>query len=57
MSLIWLQWGSNMKKKLASFEDNYKLIYKKGIEMLKRRWTDSITLETMYVDEYNEMVP
>jgi transposase len=35
----------------AYFEAKDKSFYKKGIEMLERRWTDCITLEGMYVDE------
>lgn len=35
----------------AYFEAKDKSFYKKGIEMLERRWTDCITLERMYVDE------
>lgn len=35
----------------AYFEAKVKSFYKKGIEMLERRWTDCITLEGMYVDE------
>jgi histone-lysine N-methyltransferase SETMAR len=35
----------------AYFEAKDKSFYKKGVEMLERRWTDCITLEGMYVDE------
>ena len=33
------------------FEGQDKSFYKKGIEMLERRWTDCITLQGNYVDE------
>ena len=33
------------------FEGQDKSFYKKGIEMLKRHWTDCITLQANYVDE------
>ena len=35
----------------AYFEAKDKSYYKKGVEMLERRWTDCIALEGMYVDE------
>ena len=35
----------------AYFEAKDKSFYKKGIEMLKKRWNECITLEEDYVDE------
>ena len=35
----------------AYFESNDKSFYKKGIEMLEKRWSEYITLEENYVDE------
>lgn len=35
----------------AYFKAKDKPFYKKGVEMLERRWTDCITLEGNYVDE------
>ena len=35
----------------AYFEAKDKSFYKKGVEMLQRRWTDCITLEGNYLDE------
>ena len=35
----------------AHFEAKDKSFYKKGIEMLKKRWTDCVAFEGDYVDE------
>ena len=35
----------------ANFEAKNKLFYKKGIEMLEKRWTDCIGMEGDFVDE------
>lgn len=48
------KYGSNeevIAETEAYFESKDKPFYKRGIEMLERRWTDCITLEGNYVDE------
>ena len=35
----------------AYFEAKYKSFYKKGIEMLEKRWTDCVAFEGDYVDK------
>ena len=34
-----------------------KSFYKKGIEMLEKRWTDCVALEGDYVDEQSRVLP
>ena len=41
----------------AYFEAKDKLFYKKGIELLEKRWNQCITLEGDYVDEQNQILP
>ena len=48
------RFGSNKEaiaKTKAYFEAKDKSFYKKGIEMLEKRWNECITLEGDYVDE------
>ena len=41
----------------AYFEVKDKSFYKRGIEILEKRWNECITLEGDYVDEWSRILP